>query len=324
MTGGLNRALPRPMLDLIRDGVRPPDLRRDGQRAVWSALFRTAASAVQRGWDCWEWQELVQQPASALGRQAATRDGHRPRTARATAKTLDAAWDRATAWASEQPPRWTRAEATVQALRRADLLTELAADPAADLPDAQRAVLAYASGQARRRELDRVPLPRRYVMAATGLGLTALRTALVRLDAAGLLVLAERGKPSPPTVLAKDRRANLYQLAREDHPALAAYLYRETRSVVPPAQVCGAPGVSADGAPPEICGASADDDRPTPGSEEHPPMNLQPMATLTVPLELVPELAAMVWAHEQRQREQREADAGNVVPLDRHQRQARQ
>lgn len=51
-------------------------------------------------------------------------------------------------------------------------------------------------------------------------------------------------------------------------------------------------------------------------------MTVQPMATLTVPLELVPELAALVQAHEQRQRTEREAAAGNVVPLDR-QRQAR-
>lgn len=298
------------MLDVIRDGVRPAELRRDGQRAVWSALFRTAASAAQRGWDCWEWQELVQQPSSVLGRQVATRDGVRQRTPEATAKTLHDAWDRATAWASQQPPRWTRAEATAQAVRRADLVAELAADPAADLDPAQRAVLAHAAGLARARGIDRVAMPRRDVLAATGLGLTALRTALARLDAQQLLVLAEQGKRSP-----SGGRANLYRLAREDHPALALYLYRETRSVVPPAQVCGAPGVRADGAPPQVCGAPADDDAPTPASEEHQPMTVQPMATLTVPLELVPELAAMVQAHEQRQRERREDDAGNVVPL---------
>ena len=50
---------------------------------------------------------------------------------------------------------------------------------------------------------------------------------------------------------------------------------------------------------------------------------VQHMATLTVPLELVPQLAALVQAHEQQQREQREADAGNVVLLDRHRGAAR-
>lgn len=251
----MNRALPATMVDLIRNGVHPVDLRREGQRAVWSALFRTAASAAQRGWDRWEWELLLAEPTSTLGRQAATRDGRRPRTTEATAKTLAAAWDRASIWATEQPPQWRRSEAVEQALRRADLLAELAADPDADLQHADRAVLAHAADRARALTSDRPALPRTQMLTATGLGLTALRTALARLEDSDLLVLAERGRRAP-----SGGRANLYRLAREEHPALALYLYRETRSVVPPGQVCSAPGVDLDGAPPQVCSAPTSED----------------------------------------------------------------
>jgi len=145
----LNRALPGPMIDLVRDGVHPAKLREEGPRAVWHALVRTAASATQRGWDRWEWQELLKEPGSGLGRQAATRDGRRPRTAQAIAKMLDEAWDKGTVWVSEQPPMWTRAQAVEQATRRADLVAELAADSAAPLTPSQRAVLAHAAARAR-------------------------------------------------------------------------------------------------------------------------------------------------------------------------------
>ncbi len=257
----MNRNLPGPMIDLIRDGVPPTDLRRDGQRAVWSALFRTAASASQRGWDGWEWEVLLREPCSVLGRQASTRDGRRLKTEKSITKTYADAWDRATAWVSEQPPKWRHNEAVEQALHRADLLAELAADPDATLPQSCRAVLAHAANQARRLTSDRPALPRQQMLEATGLGLSALRTALAQLDSAGLLVLAERGRRG-----ANGGRSNLYRLAQKDHPALAAYLYRETRSVVPSAQVCSAPLLDLDGAPRQICSAPRLDavTKPTP------------------------------------------------------------
>lgn len=267
----MNRALPGPMIDLIRDGISPTDLRRGGQRAVWSALFRTAASAAQRGWDGWEWECLLREPSSVLGRQASTRDGQRLKTEQSIAKTYAAAWDRATAWVSEQPARWTRSEAEEQAVRRADLVAELAADPDATLPQSYRAVLAHAANQARRLTSDRPALPRKQMLEATGLGLTALRTALARLDGAGLLVLAEQGRRG-----ASSGRSNLYRLAREDHPALASYLYRETRSVVPPAQVCSAPRLNLDGAPRQVCSA------PHPDAVTKPLPEGPSMVTLTI------------------------------------------
>lgn len=251
----MDRALPGPMVDLIRDGAHPADLRSQGQRAVWSALFRTAASCHQRGWDRWEWEALLTEPTSNLGRQAATKDGRRRRTPEAIAKTLAAAWEHAEQWVAERPDRWNRAEAQQQAIRRADLLCELAADPDADLDNACRAVLAHATDRARALTSDRPALPRAQMLAATGLGLTALRSALRRLEEADLLVLAERGRRSPA-----GGRANLYHLAPVSHPALAPYLYRETRSVVPPGQVCSAPGDNHDGAPAQVCSAPTTED----------------------------------------------------------------
>jgi len=258
----LNRALPGPVIDLVRDGVHQAELREEGQGAVWRALVRTASSACQRGWDRWEWEELLQQPASALGRQAATRDGRRPLTREAMAKKLADAWDRATVWASEQPAKWTRAEAEEQALRRADLVAELAADPAAQLAPSERAVLAHAAALARKWKSDRPAVRRREAMAATGLKLTALRTTLARLEERQLLVLAEHGRPGA----GRSGRANLYRLPREDHAALAPYLYPETGSVVPAAQVCGAPARPEVGAPPQVCGAPLP---PAPRQEPH-------------------------------------------------------
>jgi len=267
----VNRNLPGPMIDLIRDGVPPADLRRDGQRAVWSALFRTAASAAQRGQDGWEWECLLREPSSVLGRQASTRDGQRLKTERSIAKTYAAAWDRATAWVSEQPAKWTKAEAEEQAVCRANLVAELAADPEVMLPQSSRAVLAYAANEARRLTSDRPALPRKEMLEATGLGLTALRTALARLDEMGLLMLAERGRRG-----ASSDSANLYQLARKGHPALAAYLYRETRSVVPPGQVCSAPRLDLDGAPRQVCSA------PHPDAVTQPEPEGPSMVTLTI------------------------------------------
>ena len=144
---------------------------------------------------------------------------------------MDGAWDTATAWASEQPKAWDSETARVQARQRARGLMLLVADPTVPLLDSDRAVLAYAAEHATARGLDRIALPRRGVVAATGLGERAVRSSLQRLDEAGLLTLADPGKPSGRS--ARRARAALYRVATPE--ALASYLYRETRSVGPPA-----------------------------------------------------------------------------------------
>jgi hypothetical protein len=240
----LDRALPSRTIDLIREGVSPADLRERGDQAVFSALVKTAMSACQRGWDCWEWVEVVHDARSHLGQQVRLKGGAKPRTAQAVAKTMDAAWEAATVKVSESPATGRDA-----ALATAASLRDFVAEPDSPLADPQRAVLAHAAAMAMQYGTDRPALPRRGLQEATGLGLTTLRTVLRGLHDAGLLVLVDPGRSGGPN--ARKRRAALYRLPSPD----ALYLYRETRSVVPLAQVCGAPAPSGIGAPPQVCGA---------------------------------------------------------------------
>jgi hypothetical protein len=202
----LDRALPGPLVDLIRDGVGGRDLRFEGDRAVWSALVRTAASAAQRGWDAWEWEELVLQPDSRLGVQAQIRRSRRLPEARVH-QTLDAAWDRATAWANEQPPPFDGQEMADEVERKAVLAELRLQDPDNGLLDADRRVLLYAVAEARQRGLDRLALPWRSIKDATGLGERTVKKSLRRLDAGGHLILEKPGRPGPSS-----RRASLYRL----------------------------------------------------------------------------------------------------------------
>ena len=228
---GMNRALRGPIIDLIRDGVPATELRRRGSGAVYSALCRTAASSAQRGWDCWEWEELILGPASKLGHQVRLRDAVRPRKAAAIQKMLDSAWDSATRWVSEQPPPFTVVEMAARAGCRADALLRLVEDPATDLLNADRRVLAYACEQARERGMDRVALPWRAVVETTGLGERSVKNSLKRLVAGSFLTLEDRGRPGT-----KKPRAALYRLAVEPLPV--------NGSVGPEALSCGTSTVS--------------------------------------------------------------------------------
>lgn len=243
----MNRALPGWAIDLIRDGARRGDLKAKGNRAVWAALVRTATSAQMRGQDRMEWEAVVLEPGSHLGTQVRLKDGHRARNSKAVAKTLSDAWEAAWEWRTQQPRAWDAQEVAQVALERAKAVMDLVADPETDLTDSQRAILAYAAEETRKRGLLRVALPRRDLIAVTGLGLTALRTALRGLEAGGLLSLAEAGKPGGPK--AREARANLYAL-----PDLS--MSRGTRPVVPSTQTCGALTDQRHGAPLHTCGAS--------------------------------------------------------------------
>lgn len=282
----LDRALPARTIDLIREGVSPADLRERGDQAVFSALVKTAMSACQRGWDCWEWIEVVHDARSHLGQQLRLRGGAKLRTPQAIQKTMDAAWEAATLRVSESPATGRDA-----ALATAGTLRDFVADPDSPLGGAQRAVLAHAAAMAMQYGTDRPALPRRSLQDATGLGLTALRTVLRDLHDAGLLVLVDPGRSGGPS--ARKRRAALYRLPS---PA-ALYLYRETRSVVPLAQVCGAPAPSGIGAPPQVCGApftALDTDSPSiQNDEEGTAMHSVTLLTAPTPEALAAVVAAL-------------------------------
>jgi len=296
------------MIDLIRDGVPPTELRATGARAVWSALVRTAASAQQRGQPQAEWEALLAEARSHLGTQVRLRNGKdgKERPARAHARTLANAWVAAGKWLAEQPPPYDREAAR----DRARTVRDWTADAETPLPDAERAILAHAAEVALHHGTDRPALPRTPMQEATGLGLTALRSALDRLHRGGLLVLEVRGHPGGPAT--RTRRANCYRLPTDE--AMHSYLYRETRSVVPPGQVCGASSLLTHGAPAQVCGAP----------DEKGPL----MVTLTLSA-ASPEALADAWAalHASRDVQVTEQPApaaeGNVVPIRRPARERR-
>lgn len=241
----MNRALPGWAIDLIRDGAASSALSESGDRAVWSALVRTASSAKQRGWSDIEWESLIlDDPRSQLGNQVRVKNGRKPRTAQQITSTVKDAWDRGCEWVSQQPAAWSSEESREQALERARVITSLIGDGSNGLTEVQRSVLNAAAQMSTTTGYLRLALSRRELMARTELGLTALRTALRHLGEIGLLRVVEPGRPAGPN---GKRRANLYELA--DQEAVHHYLYRETRYVVPPAQLCGAPSNSSHGAP---------------------------------------------------------------------------
>jgi DNA-binding transcriptional ArsR family regulator len=241
----MNRALPAPIIDLIRDGADGHDLRDRGERAVWSALVRTACSAVQRGWSVVDWSSLVSEPHSRLGTQARLKKGGKPRTDRDFHRTLVNAWTAAEKWLHHQPTAFDRG----QIADRIRDVRDWAADGDVPLKDADRLVLTHAVEVALRNGTDRPALPRRELCEATGLGERTVRTTLARLADAGLLMLEVRGRSGADS---SRRRASLYRLP--DLAARNSYLYRETRSMGPPAQVYGTPPEKHVGTPVQIYG----------------------------------------------------------------------
>ena len=295
----MNRALPGPIIDLIRDGITLADMKAGGDRAVWKALVRTAASASQRGQSWEEWESLLGESRSRLGAQARLKRGRKERTSRDYHRTLISAWTTATKWLTPAPPRLD----AEQIRERANTVEAFIADAETPLPDSHRAILACAVEVARRNGTTRPALPRRELQKATGLGERTLRTALDALHQSGLLHLEVPGRASGNL---DRRRANLYQLPTVE--ALDAYLYRGTRSMGPQAQVYGTPPVSPNGTPLQIYGT------PTADSEGHH------MVTLTLSAASPQALAAALDALQRRGEVQIappvvDGNETNVVPI---------
>lgn len=226
MSGRLDRALPNTMVDLIRDGAPKWDLRKRGDQAIYSALCRTACSAVQRGWSRAEWAEEVQSKRSMLGVQAGLKNGSKPRTDKAVEGTMRAAWAAAERWAEDAPAPVTRSDVEAKCKK----LMDLVADPSVTLGDVDRAVLGFAISEALARGTDRPTLPLRATAEGANVSVKAVRLSFARLDRDGLLVCEVRGVPSGPN--AKTCRASAYRLpdpsvllakacAEEDEPVAA-------------------------------------------------------------------------------------------------------
>jgi hypothetical protein len=251
----IDRALPGWCIDLIRDGVTNTDLKASGDRAVWRALRRTALSAQHRAWSVMEWEALILEPRSVLGRQLATKGG-KTRTPKAVQRALSSAWDSAWGYRTQDAP-FDRERAREEAERRANAARTIAADLDNDLRDPERAVLALAADLSDQRGLPRVALPWREAQRATGLSERSTKNALRGLAAKGVLVLVERGRAAGGKST-KGAKANLYALPDSVHP-----------HVKPGDPACGTPVPStvgpldetADGTPAFNCGTPDTENR---------------------------------------------------------------
>lgn len=232
----LHRALPGWAIDLMREGVPGWDLKERGQRAVFSALFRTAASACQRGMPQSEWQAYVMEPRSRLSNQVRLRNGRTTLPDFKVQRLLNTAWDKATVWVEQQDPPATRRELLLRS--RTDLTAALAKleDPDSGLSSPDRNVLSYACAQIQVRAINQVTLPWRAVVAGTGLPERTVKNSLRRLQDNRHLILVRPGKAG-----ANRRRANIYRLPAPPVPV--------NGSMGPPGKVYGTPGADAVGTP---------------------------------------------------------------------------
>lgn len=284
----MDRALPTWARHLICEGVPAADLAtKRADRAVWTALLRTAASASVRGQHQWEWEDQLLAADSRLGQQARRHGRGKVRSPEQFMALLDKVWTRADQWLEEQDPAKNRDEMREQGNERAHAVLAAVEDPAALLSDAERAVLdviarAVLDHNAEGKAFDRVMMPRHRLQPATGLGLTALRTALRRLEGRGLLVLVEKGRPRGAAARQK-ARANVYGLPTRAalYSAVRPIGVPEDGSVVPAALVCGAPTSERPGAPAQVCSAPS----PATGPEAQ-------MVTLTLSAPDAEQLAA--------------------------------
>lgn len=231
-------------IDLMRDGLPPDEI---NPRNIYNALVRTAASYINRGLTYTDWRGDLARPGMTLAQQARWRSRDKPRTPSAYEKTLHRAWDAADKWAATRPLPWTGDDAASHARAVRALIV---ADPSNDLTDNQRAVLGHACDVSEATGSRRITIPRRQLQEATGLGLTALRTALTRLEQAGLLICITRGKPRGPAATSKPKAA-VYALPSRDALADLLSQCRVTpASGAPPQKASGAPREPPPGAPP--------------------------------------------------------------------------
>lgn len=173
----VRRALPGPIIDLIRDGVEHPG---KNTKKTYAAAVRTAMSAQQRGWGFPDWEALMMEPASTLGLQMAIQRAQYRRS-------LREAWEHAARRITESPPM-TRDDAR-------DFLddTEMALIEDRNLDFADRVVVQHVLDRGRELGTKRVALPWRQVSTETGLTEAVVKRVL-RTKARGYLELAERGR----------------------------------------------------------------------------------------------------------------------------------
>ncbi len=181
--------LPGRIVDLVRDGVAGEPHRRQ----VFGGLVSSAQSAQQHGWSYAEWHGFVLDDDSRLGQQARRRydktlGGYVLAPKARVAGDCARAWKAAAANIAASPAvaaDWTPDEADLEELASVVAAHDLNAD--------QRAVMAYAIAESRRRQTRTPALPRRRVATACGITEQEARNALAELAALGYLPIHEKG-----------------------------------------------------------------------------------------------------------------------------------
>ena len=187
--------------DLIRDGVPSDELRTHGSKALFAALLRLAMAAQEHGWTNDTFVTVTLETRHQLGDQLCHQNG-KDRPEDKCRELVDYAWQKASDFRVVKVPDFgagLAAEVEARVVRA----VRIAEDANSTLTVEERAVLACVAGEVRRRGWIRVPLPRRELSDALGLGDRTVRTALDRLLAARHLLLTERpstGVRRTPTV----------------------------------------------------------------------------------------------------------------------------
>ncbi len=243
---------PKPWcVDLIRYGATTAAMRREGRdKAVYNALSRTALSAVNSGWIFAEWHAQISARGSVLGAQVATKRNGQDRPREQVDKQLRNIWAKAENTYAASPCFEPEDRAAHIAAVRSWL-----ADPGCPLPDNQRIVLDAIARRAAELNCTSPNCPRdSYLRPATGLGLTALRTALDQLIASGLVVQTQKGRRGTRAG-AGSGVAAVYRLPR---PADLPLLRRDQALTSAAVAASSAPGV----VPPQASSAPHPDDNP--------------------------------------------------------------
>ena len=200
------RNLPAVLTDLIRDGNTAQQLETNGHIGIRTSILRTASSAIQRGWSEEEWIALLEEPESKLGTQF--RETYHKRQIIKQPKfiiELGKLWSKSEQWLASRPPAYTHRQIEEELDRIRETMEGSGLGPT------DRTILTTAITIAEANGTTRPALPRRLLMESTGLGLTATRNSLARLERAGWLELAVPGRSGRPKE-GEPGKANLYRL----------------------------------------------------------------------------------------------------------------